>query len=129
MLRLLLKWLVVTLVIALSPQLISDIHVDSVGSALLAAAVYGVLFVLIGWLIRVGVAILSIVPGLLTLGLFFLLVPLIANAILLKLTARMLSSFDIGSWSAAFLLSFALSLVNLLLEPKRNRSVGLIERR
>jgi len=89
-LRLLVKWLIVTLVIALSPQLISDIHVDSFGSALLAAAVYGVLFVLIGWLIRLGVAVLSIVPGVLTLGLFFLLVPLIANAILLKLTARML---------------------------------------
>ncbi|MFI5308981.1 MAG: phage holin family protein, partial [Polyangiales bacterium] len=91
----------------------------SFGSAMLAAVVYGVLFVAIGWLIHIGVALLSIVPGVLTLGLFFLLVPLIANAILLKLTARMLSSFDIGSWRAAFLLSLALSVVNLVLDPKR----------
>jgi putative membrane protein len=119
MLRLFARLSIVTLVIAASPQLISDIKVDSLGSALLAAAVYGVLFVVIGWLIRIGVVLLSIVPGLLTLGLFFLLVPVIANAILLKLTARMLSSFDIGSWRAAFLLSFALSVVNLLLDPKR----------
>jgi uncharacterized membrane protein YvlD (DUF360 family) len=81
------------------------------------------LFVFVGWLIRLLVVLLAIVPGILTLGLFFLLVPIIANAILLKLTAGMLSSFDIGSWSAAFLLSFVLSVVNLLLDPERDRRV------
>ncbi|MFI5309440.1 MAG: hypothetical protein ACHQ53_18940, partial [Polyangiales bacterium] len=74
MLRLLTRLLVVTLVIAVSPQLIRDIKVNSFGSAMLAAVVYGVLFVAIGWLIHIGVALLSIVPGVLTLGLFFLLV-------------------------------------------------------
>jgi uncharacterized membrane protein YvlD (DUF360 family) len=119
--RLLLKWLLATAVIALSPKLTSDIHVDDFGSALFAAFVYGVLFVLIGWVIRLIVTLLSIVPGILTLGLFFFLVPVISNAILLKLTARMLGSFDVTSWSAAFLLSLALTVLGLLVDPARRR--------
>jgi uncharacterized membrane protein YvlD (DUF360 family) len=121
--RLLAKLVAATLVIAISPQLISGIKVGGLMAALAAALIYGFLFVFVGWLIRLVVVLLSIVPGILTLGLFFLLVPIIANAILLKLTAGMLSSFDIGSWSAAFLLSFVLSVVNLLLDPERDRRV------
>jgi len=120
--RLLLKWLLVTLVIALSPRISSDIHVDDFGSALWAAFVYGLLFVLIGWLIRLVVTLMSIVPGILTLGLFFVLVPIISNAVLLKLTARMLGSFDVTSWTAAFLLSLAITLLGLFVDPQRKRT-------
>lgn len=119
--RILLKWLLVSALIALSPRLSSDIHVSDFGSALWAAFVYGVLFVLIGWLIRLGVALLSIVPGILTLGLFFVLVPVISNAILLKLTAKMLGSFDVSSWMAAFALSLAITVLGLLVDPARRR--------
>ena len=122
--RMLIKWLLVTVVIAVSPKLSSDIHVDDFGSALWAAFVYGVLFVLIGWLIRFLVTLISIVPGILTLGLFFVLVPLISNAILLKLTARMLGSFDVTSWTAAFGLSLALIVVGLLVDPARRQGQG-----
>ena len=122
--RLLLKWLLVTVVIALSPRLSSDIHVDDFGSALWAAFVYGLLFVLIGWLIRFVVTLMSIVPGILTLGLFFVLVPIISNAVLLKLTARMLGSFDVTSWTAAFLLSLAVTLLGLLVDPQRSKRTG-----
>src|SRR5262245_40094421 len=112
--RILIKWLLVSAVIALSPQVVSDIRVDGFETAVWAAFVYGVLFVMIGWVIRLLVTVLSIVPGILTLGLFFVLVPLISNAILLKLTAGMLGSFDVGSWSAAFLLSLALTVLGLI---------------
>ena len=119
--RLLLKWLAFTVVIALSPQVSSSIQVGGFGSALWAAFVYGVLFVAIGWLIRLVVAMLSIVPGILTLGLFFLLVPTISNAVLLKLTAGMLGSFDVRTWPAAFALSLVLTVVGLLVDPQRRR--------
>jgi uncharacterized membrane protein YvlD (DUF360 family) len=117
--RVLLKWLVVTLVIALSPRLTSEIRVDSLGSALWAALVYGVLFVVIGWLIQAFVGLLSIVPGVLTFGLFFVLVPVITNAILLKLTAGLLGSFEIRTWGAAFVLSLALTALGLLIDPAK----------
>jgi putative membrane protein len=115
--RMLIKWLLVSAVIALSPQVLSDIRVDGFGSALWAAFVYGVLFVLIGWMVRLCVTLLSIVPGILTLGLFFFLVPLISNAILLKLTAGMLGTFDVGSWSSAFVLSLVLTVLGLIVDP------------
>ena len=117
--RALLKWLVVTVVIAVSPQISSEIHVGGLGSALWAAFVYGVLFVLIGWLVGAVVTLLSIVPGVLTFGLFFVLVPVISNAILLKLTAGLLGSFEIRTWGAAFVLSLALTLIGLLIDPAK----------
>jgi len=117
--RLLLKWLVVTIAIAVSPRISSEIHVGGLGSALWAAFVYGVLFVLIGWLLEGVVTLFSIVPGVLTFGLFFVLVPVISNAILLKLTAGLLGSFAIRTWGAAFVLSLALTVLGLIIDPAR----------
>ena len=114
--RLIGKLIIATLVIAVSPQFNSDIVVDGVGGALFAAFVYGLLFVLVGWAVWLGVGLLSLVPGILTLGLFFLLVPTIVSVVLLKLTAGLIGSFEIRSWSAAFLLGFALGVVNWLFE-------------
>jgi uncharacterized membrane protein YvlD (DUF360 family) len=122
--RILIKWLLVTTVIALSPEVTSDIRVQSLSSALWAAFVYGVLFVVIGWLVRLVVTLLSIVPGVLTLGLFFVLVPVISNAILLKLTAGTLGSFDVRSWSAAFVLSLVITVLGLIVDPARHHSQG-----
>jgi putative membrane protein len=122
LMRLLLKWLAVTAVIFFSPQVTSSISVGSFSSALWAAFVYGVLFVLIGWLIRFVVTVLAIVPGILTLGLFFLLVPLIANAALLKLTAGLLGAFEVRTWSAAFGLSLVISVIGFLFEPKKENA-------
>ena len=119
---LVLRLLVVMAVIAVAPQFTRDIRVAGLASALVAAVVYGVLAVLIGWLVRFVVTLLSIVPGILTFGLFFLLIPILANAVLLKWTAGLLASFEIRSWSAAFLLSVALSVVNLLIESRERRA-------
>jgi uncharacterized membrane protein YvlD (DUF360 family) len=114
--RLLAKWVVATLVIAVSPQISPDIVVDGVGGALWAAFVYGVLFVVVGWAVWLVVGLLSIVPGVLTLGLFFLLVPTIVNTVLLKFTAGLVGSFEIRSWTAAFVLGLVLGVVNWLFE-------------
>ena len=108
-------------VIALSPRLISGIHVDGFVSALLAAVVYSVLVFAIGWFVRFMVTVLSIVPGILTFGLFFLLIPTLAGAVLLKLTAGLLTSFAIRTWTAAFLLSLCLRLLDLVLERRSTR--------
>jgi uncharacterized membrane protein YvlD (DUF360 family) len=117
--RIVLKLLVMMIVIAFAPNVIGGVRVDGMSSALVAAAVYGVLAVLIGWLVRLVVTVLSIVPGVLTFGLFFLLVPIIANAVLLKMTSGMLASFEIRTWTAAFLLAIVLGLVNALFDRAR----------
>lgn len=118
--HLLAKLVVMTLVIAVSPQIISGIVVTGFGAALRAALLYGLLFVLIGWLVSGLVILLSIVPGILTFGLFFLLIPLIVNAVLLKTTAGLMSSFEIQSWKAALLLSMLLALVNYVFEANHH---------
>ena len=119
--RILIKLLAMMVVIGLSPSLIPGIRVSGFGSALLAAVVYSVLAFLIGWLVRAFVTLLSIVPGCLTFGLFFMLVPTLANAVLLKLTADSMTSFSIRSWTAAFLLALALTLLDLVLERPRRK--------
>jgi uncharacterized membrane protein YvlD (DUF360 family) len=118
MLRLLLKLLIVAGVIALSPKFIAGIAVKGFGAALRAALLYGVLFVLIGWFVRAMVFLFSIVPGILTFGLFFLVIPLLANTILLRATAGMMRTFEIRTWGAAFLLSALLSVVNYVFETQ-----------
>jgi putative membrane protein len=114
--QLLAKLIFAAALLLVSPLVLADVQVRGMGAALWAALVYGLLFVLIGWLVRLVVAVLAIVPGLFTFGLFFLLVPWIANTVLLKLTADMLGGFDIGSWTSAFLLSAALAVLNAALE-------------
>jgi uncharacterized membrane protein YvlD (DUF360 family) len=114
--RILVRLLAMMLVIGFSPRLIDGIAVSGFGSAFLAAIVYSVLAFTIGWLVSFFVAVMSIVPGILTFGLFFLLIPILANAVLLKLTAGLVTSFAIRTWTAAFLLSIALRLLDVVLE-------------
>jgi uncharacterized membrane protein YvlD (DUF360 family) len=121
---LLLKLVVVTLVILVSSQITDDIAVGGFSGALVGALVYGLLFVLIGWAVWLVVGLLSIVPGVLTLGLFFLLVPTLVGTVLLKLTAGLVGSFEIRTWTAAFLLSFALGVVNWLFDRAGRYSVA-----
>ena len=116
--RLLLKLLIVAGVIVLSPRFIAGVSVSGFGAAVRAALLYGVLFVLIGWLVRAVVFFFSIVPGILTFGLFFLVIPLLANTILLRWTAGMMRTFEIRTWGAAFVLSALLSVVNYVFETQ-----------
>jgi putative membrane protein len=116
LMKLVIRLLVMMVVIALAPRVLDGVRVDGLGSALIAAVVYALLAVAIGWLVRFVVAVLSIVPGVLTFGLFFLLVPMIANAVLLKLTSGVLASFEIRTWTAALLLGIVLGLVDTLFD-------------
>jgi uncharacterized membrane protein YvlD (DUF360 family) len=115
-LRIVLRVFAIAVVIALSPRVLDGVRVADYAAALIAAVVYVLLDVAIGWLIRIPVAVVSILPGLLTLGLFFFLVPIIANAIILKLAASVLGSFDLRTWTAAFLLSVGLRLLDAFID-------------
>jgi uncharacterized membrane protein YvlD (DUF360 family) len=116
--HLLLKLLISACVIVLAPKMIAGVAVAGFAAALRAALLYGVLFVLIGWLVKAIVTVFSIVPGILTFGLFFLVIPLIANTILLRATAGLMRTFEIRTWGAAFLLSALLALVNYVFESR-----------
>jgi putative membrane protein len=89
-----LSWLVLTLAVWLTAAVLPGFHVKSLGSALLVAAIFGVLNFLLGWLFFV-------VFTIATLGLawlFAFITRWIINAILLKLTDALTDHLTIDSF-------------------------------
>ncbi len=80
------KWLVVTAVFLVAAAATPKVRVGSWVKALVAAAVFGLVALLLGWLLKFLFAALIFLPALLTLGLGFLLVPILVNMVLLWLT-------------------------------------------
>jgi len=101
----LLHMAVLTLTVLALSRIFSSVKIKSVASAVVVAIVFSVLNVLLGWLIRVAL----FVPAILTLGILFLFVPFIVNAVLLWLTDKLLGSFEIETTGALFAASFALA--------------------
>jgi putative membrane protein len=102
--RLLLQWILSALSFMIVSHLLPGFHVRSFGSALVVAAVYGVLHVL---LFRV-LLILAFIPVILTFGLFVFVI----NALLLFLTDALLEQFKIDSFLTALVGAVLLTLLN-----------------
>jgi putative membrane protein len=94
-------------ILALS-RLVPSVRIKSAGTAVVVAIVFSVLNFFIGWFIRV----LLFVPAVMTLGLLFLFVPFIVNAVLLWLTDKLLARFEIQSVRGLLLSAAVITLVN-----------------
>jgi putative membrane protein len=91
--RLLLTWIINALALLAVPYLMSSITVDSIGTALIAALVLG----LINTLIRPVLVLLTLPVTFLTLGLFIFVI----NGLLFWAAAEMIGGFQVaGFWSA-----------------------------
>jgi putative membrane protein len=99
---------VLAVTIFLVARLMPDVRIRGVGTALLVAVVFSVLNFFLGWLIRA----VLFVPALLTLGLLFLFVPFIVNTVLLWLTDKAISSFEIRSLRGLLITSAMITVVN-----------------
>ena len=97
--------------IYLLARLLPDVQVKSAGTALVVAVVFSVLNFFLGWVIRVAL----FVPAILTLGLLFLVLPFVVNTILLWLTDKVLSSFEIKSTGSLLLSAGAITAMNAVL--------------
>lgn len=95
-------------VFALSRFFPGLVRVQSAGTALAVAVVFSVLDFFLGWFIHA----MLFVPGLLTLGLLFLFVPLIVNAVLLWLTDKLLANFELRGARGLWLSALIITLVN-----------------
>ncbi|MFO7892111.1 MAG: phage holin family protein [Longimicrobiales bacterium] len=94
---LILSWLILSLAVWLTAEVLPGFHVKSFGSALLVAALFGVLNFLLGWLFF---AVLTIA----TLGLallFAFITRWVINAIILKLTDALTDQLTIDSFGWA----------------------------
>jgi putative membrane protein len=108
--RILLQLGLLTVTVLASARLIRGVKVKSVPAAVGVAVVFSLLNWLLGGLLKV----LFFLPALLTLGLLFLFLPLIINAILLWLTDKALHVFEIEDAKALWLMALVITAVNAL---------------
>jgi putative membrane protein len=105
--ELLLSWLVLTFAVWATDALLPGFHVKSFGSAILVAAIFGILNFLLGWLLFAAFTVL-------TLGIAWLLAFItrwIINAILLVLTDKLTDHLKIDSFGWALGGALMMSLV------------------
>jgi putative membrane protein len=108
--HLILSWLILTLAVWVTSAILPGFHVKSPKSALLVAAIFGVLNFLLGWLLF---AIFSVA----TLGIAWLLAFItrwIINAILLVITDKLTDHLKIDSFGWALGGALVMSLVGTL---------------
>ena len=107
MLHLLLNWLLSAACLVVVAQVVNGIVVRSFGTALIAAAVIGLVNSTVGFLLKI----LTLPLTLITLGLFLLVI----NALMLLLSAALVPGFQVRGFWAALIGSVVLSLLHLIL--------------
>jgi putative membrane protein len=102
----LIHWLVTTIAILVAAYIIPGIRVDSLGAALIGAAILGIL----NAVLKPILVILTLPITLLTLGLFLFVV----NALVFLLAGNLLSGFHVDSFWSALLGSLVVSVVSYI---------------
>jgi putative membrane protein len=108
--EILLSWLILSFAVWATAQLLPGVHIKSIGSAVLVAALFGILNFFLGWLLFAVFAI-----G--TLGLAWLLAFItrwIINAILLKLTDALTDHIKIDGFGWALGAAALMSLLGTI---------------
>jgi len=100
------RWLIITAAILLASWLVPGIRVESVLTAIFAAAILG----LINTFIKPVLIILTLPLNILTLGIFTFFL----NAFLLKLVAYLIRGFEVKGFMAAFLGALIISVISWL---------------
>jgi putative membrane protein len=99
---------VLTVTILALARFLPGVRVKSALSALAVAVVFSLLNFFLGWIVKVAL----FVPAILTLGLLFLILPFIVNAVMLWLTDKLLSAFAIDSLGSLLVSAAVITLVN-----------------
>jgi len=102
---------VLTVTILFLARALPDVQIKGASTAIAVAVLFSVLNFFLGWLIRL----FLIVPGILTFGLLFLILPFVVNAILLWLTDKVMSTFKIHSFGSLLMSAGAITAVNALM--------------
>jgi putative membrane protein len=117
---LLISWLLLTLAVLATSAIIPGFRVKGFGSAILVAALIGILNALLGWFFFA-------VIGIATLGLGFLLAFItrwIVNAIILKIADALTSRLSIRSFGTAMLAALVMAGLGTLFEWGYQALVG-----
>jgi putative membrane protein len=103
----LIRWLITTVAVLLVPYLVSGVQVKGLGSALIAAAILGVL----NALVRPVLILLTLPLTIVTLGFFILII----NALLFLLAGAIVPGLEVASFWSAFFASIIVSLVSWIM--------------
>jgi putative membrane protein len=106
MLPLLLRWLLNAAALMLVAYLYPGVQVDSLGSAIVAAVLLG----LVNAVVRPILVVLTLPVTILTLGLFIFVI----NALLFWFVAEIVGGFHVSGFGAAFVGSILYSVITLL---------------
>lgn len=106
MIRLLINWFLSALALLIVSRLVPGFHVDTLGTALAAALVFGLLNATVGLLLKL----VTLPFIILTLGIFLLVV----NAFVLEVASGFVPGFHIRSFGAAFWGAAILALIQML---------------
>ncbi|HLJ76450.1 MAG TPA: phage holin family protein [Acidobacteriaceae bacterium] len=106
MLRLLVKWLLHAVALLITANLVPGFLIRSFGAALLAVIVIGFLNATIGAVLKL----LTLPIGILTLGLFFLVI----NAIMLEVAGSIVPGFRVVTFGAALIGALVLAILQML---------------
>ncbi|MGJ7526994.1 MULTISPECIES: phage holin family protein [unclassified Variovorax] len=116
--RIIIKWLLSAVALLAVAYLYSGVQVNSFGSALIAAAVIG----LLNMIVRPILVVLTLPVTIVTLGLFLFVI----NALLFWAASGLLGGFHVNGFLAALIGSLIYSLLGLLIESALG---GLLSRR
>ena len=108
MLRALIRWILMSLSLLIVSYVVPGFHVMGLGSALIAALIFGFLNATLGFLLKI----LTFPFTVLTLGLFWFVI----NAIILEITSTFVPGFFIRSFASALIGAVLLTLVNMALK-------------
>ncbi|MBC7394525.1 MAG: phage holin family protein [Variovorax sp.] len=106
--RLILKWLLSAIALLAVAYLFNGVQVTSFGSALIAAAVIG----LLNMFVRPVLVVLTLPVTIVTLGLFLFVI----NALMFWAASGLLGGFHVNGFGAALLGSLIYSLLGLVIE-------------
>src|SRR3569833_163831 len=99
-----------TVTVLVLARALPGFHIRTTGTAVVVAIVFSLLNWACGWFIKV----LLFLPAILTLGLLFLVLPLIVTAVVLWLTDKALRALEIDSWGTQRLAAAGITVVNFL---------------
>jgi putative membrane protein len=106
MLRLFLHWILNAVALLIVSHFVEGFVVSSFVSALIAVVVIGLFNATLGLLLKI----ITLPLGILTFGLFFLVV----NAVMLWFSSKLVPGFAVTTFKAAFLGALALAVLHLL---------------
>jgi putative membrane protein len=106
MLRLLLQWIVNAIALLIVSKIVPGFQIATLGAALIAVIVIGLLNATLGLLLKI----ITLPLGILTLGIFFLVI----NALILKLSSGLVPGFRVNTFGAAFIGAIVLALLQML---------------